>query len=241
MGPLRVPGALMRRMSPGIAAWVCLSMATSPSVLAAQSEPSVLWQLVTMSPVAGKGSELQAGLARYLSESTKTGRRAWLLSIVTGPNTGQIMLERGPLQLKDNDESCLTDGGPIWEEEVAPRLSTRRTEFFRQLQALSHAGPGSDARLPVQYVRFFEVRTGKLGEAQEWLGRVSARLKSSNGLGSWAFFINHFEVANSDPARLAIASYHPSMSALARDFDLGSYVGADLGEMAQGLFGRVSG
>jgi hypothetical protein len=236
-------GALLHPATLRICAAVFLvSQFGSGGALADETDAATLWQLITFNTAMEHRKSLKKSLQDHIAETGDDGPcRSWIMEIETGRNAGQLALQRGPLKYSDLKAPCLSPANEDWKSGVLKHVESLNNEYFRQHNELSHPGSADAPRTQVQYIRFFEVRTGLESEAADLMLQISNRIKAVEHANAWVFFSSVFEAGNTGSSHLAIASYHPDMDDLARNHGLSQLMGEDFDESVGRVFASTRG
>jgi hypothetical protein len=121
---------------------------------------------------------------------------ATVYNIASGPNSGSIIWQMGPMMFKHNDtrpgEGAHDDD---WRDNIMPYIKTMHSvEYWTQDDKLSNTSmmTGPDVKYPILFVRFFEVDENHGYSLNSIFKQVSETVKSLPGENPWGLYYNEF-------------------------------------------------
>ena len=162
---------------------------------AQSAEPYSMWEDIMLTPDNTKLKILQTNMAahnkKYHKEAPYT---AQVYNIASGPNSGKIIWQMGPMMLSHND-SRPGEGGhdADWRDNVMPYIKKMHTiEYWRQDDKLTNieALTGDDATFPILYIRFFELSDDHDYTMRSVFKQASETAKAMNL--PWGLYYNAF-------------------------------------------------
>ena len=181
--------------------------------LGAQDDDSyVMFQTILITPNAGQGQQLRAGLQAHNDKYHQEGTQAvnvWQIN--SGPRFGSLLWVKGPLTWTDMDTDLEADGHmDDWRTHVAPYGKLEVMEFWRMLDGMSYM-PEDFAPSMIQ-IRYFDIKNQKGDNSRHLVKSYMNILSEKNVDMGFQVFGNQ---ANADDGRdWAMIWFHDGWSSL---------------------------
>ncbi|RKE98184.1 hypothetical protein [Ichthyenterobacterium magnum] len=182
-----------------IASVVMLTMMFGVSLTsnAQDSKDYKMWESIMLTPDYTNLKTLGENMRKHNETYHKTTPyEANVYNISSGPNSGKIIWEMGPMMLKHNDTRPGEGGhNADWRDNVMPYIKEMHTiEYWRKDDKLSNTGSLTDNNSdhPIMFVRYFEVEADHGYTMNSIFKQVSATLKSMPGDNPWGLYYNAF-------------------------------------------------
>lgn len=170
---------------------------TMVTVNAQDSKSYEMWEDIMLTPDYTKlkvlGDNMRKHNATYHKENPY---RATVYNITTGPNSGKILWQMGPMKYSHND-SRPSEGGhdTDWRDNVMPYIKKMHTvEYWKADDDLNNTSmlDGDDAKYPIFFVRYAEVEKGHSSSIKPFFKMVSETIKAMDGVNPWGLYYNEF-------------------------------------------------
>ncbi len=168
------------------------------STLTAQEEASyAMWESFYITPDNTKLKALGEAMSKHNKKYHKDGPyRAVVYNVVTGPNTGKLIWQMGPLNYSHLD-SRPSDGGhdEDWRDNVMPNIKKISTgEFWKQNDKVSNVEVMAESEVPftILHVRFHEVAKGDGHQVEHLMDQIGETVKAMEGVNPWGLYDNEF-------------------------------------------------
>ena len=180
-----------------IASFLMLAMVFGVSLTlnAQESKNYSMWESFMITPDNTQLKTLQENMrnhnAKYHSEGPFTAN---VYNIASGPNSGKIVWQMGPMMFSHND-SRPSEGGhdEDWRDNVMPYVKKMHSiEYWRQNDKLSNVSMVPDGNYPLLYIRYFELNDGHGYSMNDIFKKVSETVKSMEGDNPWGLYYNEF-------------------------------------------------
>ncbi|SEQ82679.1 hypothetical protein SAMN05421824_2418 [Hyunsoonleella jejuensis] len=177
---------------------VCLVFSASLSLSAQDESKDNVLESIMMTPdykdLKTLGENMRAHNAKYHKDGPYKAR---VYNISTGPNAGSFVWMMGPTTYTHLDKRPTNDGhDEDWRDNVMPFIKKIHTvEFWKMDNELSNMSmmDGDDAKHPVIFVRYHEIKDGEIPGAFSFLEYVSKTLKAmEGGKNPWGVYVNEF-------------------------------------------------
>jgi hypothetical protein len=156
-----------------------------------------MWESIMLTPVNSQLKTLQENMRKHNQTYHNEGAYdAQVFNVVTGPNSGNIIWEMGPLMFSHLDGRP-SEGGhdEDWRDNVMPYIKKMHSiEYWRDMEKLSNTDgwDGDNSKRPIMYIRYFEVEKGHGYTIQNLLKRMSDAVKEMGGDVPWGLYSNEF-------------------------------------------------
>lgn len=169
----------------------------SMKVNAQESENYTMWETIMLTPDYAKLKILQTNMRKHNQTYHKEGpSSATVYNIASGPNSGSIIWQMGPMMFKHNDTRP-SEGGhdDDWRDNVMPYIKKMHTiEYWTQDDELSNTSmlTGPVVTHPILFVRFAEVDNDHGYSMRGLFKQISETIKSMPGENPWGVYYNQF-------------------------------------------------
>jgi len=186
-----------------------------------ESKDYKMWEDIMLTPDNTKLKVLQENMRKHNMTYHKAGpTKAIVYNITSGPNSGNIIWEMGPMMYKHND-SRPGDGAhdADWRDNVMPNIKKIQTiEYWRADKKLNNTDMLDDdnSKYPIAFVRYFEVVDGPAPGVNEFFERVSKTVKALDGVNPWGVYYNEFRQGNLG-RHIATFGFSPNWADFDRD------------------------
>ena len=204
-----------------IASIMMLVMLLGVSFTLVAQEDYKLWEDIMLTPDFTKLKILETNMRKHNQTYHKSGPyEASVYNIVSGPNSGNIIWEMGPMMYKHNDTRPDSGGhDEDWRDNVMPYIKKMHTiEYWRADDKLNNTGmlDGDQTKYPIMFVRYYEVEDGLTPGVNLFFERVSKTVKALDGVNPWGIYYNEFR--QGDLGRhIATFSFSPNWADFDRD------------------------
>ena len=156
-----------------------------------------MWESIMLTPDKTNLKVLSDNMRKHNEKYHKDGPyEAKVYNITTGPNSGNIIWEMGPMMFKHNDTRPSAGGhDEDWRDNVMPYIKKMHTiEYWRKNDKLSNTSALTDnsSEYPIMFVRYFEVSDDHGYTMNSIFKQVSETLKSIPGDNPWGLYYNQF-------------------------------------------------
>jgi hypothetical protein len=183
------------------------------------SDDYTMWEDIMLTPDNTKLKVLQDNMRKHNMTYHKDGHfKAVVYNIASGPNSGNIIWEMGPMKYSHNDTRPGEGGHDAdWRDNVMPYIKKIQTiEYWTADKKLNNTSmlDGDNSKYPVYFVRYYEVADGPAPGVNTFFERVSKTVKALDGVNPWGVYYNEFR--QGDLGRhIATFGFSPNWS----DFD----------------------
>lgn len=168
------------------------------TVLQAQEESSyAMWESMYITPDNTKLKALGEAISKHNKKYHSEGPYAAVVyNVVSGPNTGKMVWQMGPLNYSHLDARP-SDGGhdDDWRDNVMPNVKKLSSgEYWRQNTEVSNTDmlEGDNSAYPILHIRFHEVNKGQSSQVKHLMQVIGATVKGMDGVNPWGVYINEF-------------------------------------------------
>ncbi len=181
-----------------------------------------MWESVMLTPVNSKLKTLQDNMKKHNKTYHKEGAyEAAVYNIVTGPNSGNLIWEMGPLMFSHLDGRP-ADGGhdEDWRDNVMPYVKKMHTiEYWRDMEKLSNTSmmSGDNSEYPILYLRYFEVNSGHGYTVQPLLKKMSEAVKAMESEAPWGLYSNEFRQGKDIGRHIAWVAFYKNWTEFDND------------------------
>lgn len=174
-----------------------ISMGSIHEVQAQDDSDYVMWEMIYLTPDYSKLKELGESMAKhnkkYHSEGPYTAN---VYNVSSGPNSGKLVWQMGPLTFSHLDGRPSADGhDEDWRDNVMVHIKKISTiEYWKQDLELSNTGmfkPGEFSH-PILHIRFHEVADGEGHQVKHLLEQALAAKKAQEGVNPFGVYYNQF-------------------------------------------------
>ena len=162
-----------------------------------ESKSYNMWEDILLTPDNTKLKVLGDNMRKHNATYHKNAPYiATVYNITTGPNSGKIIWQMGPMKYSHNDNRPGKGGHDSdWRDNVMPYIKKMHTiEYWRQDDELSNTSmlDGDDAKYPIFFVRYSEVEDGHGSSIKPFFKMVSETIKAMDGENPWGLYYNEF-------------------------------------------------
>ena len=188
-------------------------LSVSKEVNAQESKNYAMWENIMITPDYAKlkilGENLRKHNQKYHSEGPY---KATVYNIVSGPNSGKLVWQMGPMMFKHNDSRPEAGGhDEDWRDNVMPYVKKLGSiEYWKQddkMSLTSALREGGIDKYPIQYIRFFEVAPGHGYSINNLLEQIKATIKEMNDGIPWGVYDNQFRQGYDIGRHMATVSF----------------------------------
>jgi hypothetical protein len=178
-----------------------------------------MWESITLTPDNSKLKVLAENMRKHNQTYHKSGvHKATVFSITTGPNTGKIVWEMGPLTFADLDTRPSVGGhDEDWRDNIMPYIKKMNTaEYWKEDAKLSNTSmlDGDNSKYPLLYIRYLEVARDHGYSVDNLLKQISATVKAMDGVNPWGVYDNQFRQGYDIGRHIATVGFNKNWAAL---------------------------
>lgn len=167
-------------------------------VQAQEDDSYAMWESFYITPDNTKLKALGEAMAdhnkKYHNEDGPY--RAMVYNVITGPNTGKMVWQMGPLNYSHLDGRPSGDGhDEDWRDNVMPNVKKiSNGEYWKQNDEVSNTEMLADGgyEFKILHVRYHEVKKGEGHQVRHLMGQIGAAVKAMEGDNPWGLYINQF-------------------------------------------------
>jgi hypothetical protein len=157
-----------------------------------------MWESITLTPDNSKLKVLAVNMRKHNQTYHKSGaHKATVFNITTGPNTGKIVWEMGPLTYSDLDKRPSVGGhDEDWRDNIMPYIKKINTaEYWKEDAKRSNTSmlDGDNSKYPILHIRYHEVNPGHGYTINRLFSQIKATLESIDGVYPWGVYTNEFQ------------------------------------------------
>lgn len=186
-----------------ISVMAVIAMVFSATVTAnAQEDKSYkMWENIMLTPDNTKLKILSENMRKHNAQYHKAAPyNATVYNIVSGPNSGKIIWQMGPMHYKHNDTRP-SEGGhdDDWRDNVMPYIKKIHTiEYWTQDDKLSNTSmlQSESIMYPLLFVRVGEIEKNQVSSVNQFYKYVSETVKAMEGANPWGLYYNEFRQGN---------------------------------------------
>jgi hypothetical protein len=167
--------------------------------VSAQEESSsyAMWETIMLTPdnkqLKVLGENMRKHNQTYHSEGP---HKATVYSITSGPNSGKIVWEMGPLTFGDLDTRPAAGGhDEDWRDNVMPYIKKMGSiEYWKEDSKVSNTSMLDDdhSKYPILHIRYFEVARDHGYSIDHLLKQIGETVKAMDGENPWGVYDNQF-------------------------------------------------
>lgn len=168
------------------------------SILQAQDESTyAMWESMYITPDNTKLKALGEAMSKHNKKYHNEGPYAAVVyNVVSGPNTGKMIWQMGPLNYSHLD-SRPSDGGhdDDWRDNVMPNVKKlSHGEYWKQQDEISNTTmlEGDNSMYPILHVRFHEINKGQSSQVKHLMQVIGKTVKAMDGVNPWGVYVNEF-------------------------------------------------
>ena len=167
------------------------------TVNAQEDKSYKMWESIMLTPDNTNLKVLGDNMRKHNATYHKEGPfEAAVYNISSGPNSGNIIWEMGPMMFSHND-SRPSDGGhdEDWRDNVMPYIKKMHTiEYWKQDEELSNTSmlDGDNTKYPILFLRYAEIADGHISSIKPFYKMVNETIKAMEGVNPWGVYINQF-------------------------------------------------
>lgn len=191
------------------------------TVHAQEDKSYTMWENIMLSPDNAQLKVLGENMRKHNIKYHKDGPyRATVYNIVSGPNSGKIIWQMGPMLFSHND-SRPSEGGhdEDWRDNVMVHIKKMHTiEYWTQDDDVSNTSmfDGDNSKYPIIFVRVGEVEKGHGSSLKQFYTLIGETVKAMDGVNPWGVYYNQFR--QGDLGRhVASASFYKSWTEFDED------------------------
>ena len=155
-----------------------------------------MWESIILTPnnlnLKVLSENMRAHNQKYHAKGSN--HEATVFNITSGPNSGKIVWEMGPITFSDLDVRPAEGGhDEDWRDNVMPYIKKMGTiEYWKQMDDLSNVSmlDGDQSKHPILYLRYFEVANGHGYTIPHLLKQMSEAVKAMDGENPWGLYDN---------------------------------------------------
>ncbi|NCO62996.1 MAG: hypothetical protein GW839_04605 [Flavobacteriales bacterium] len=179
-----------------------------------------MWEDIMLTPDNTKLKVLQENMRKHNATYHKEGpTKATVYNIVSGPNSGNIIWEMGPMMFKHNDVRPGEGGHDAdWRDNVMPYIKKVQTiEYWTADKKLNNTDMMTKmSQFPISFIRYYEVIDGPAPGVNTFFERISKTVKALDGVNPWGVYYNEFRQGNLG-RHIATFSFSPNWTDFERD------------------------
>ncbi len=161
------------------------------------SKDYTMWEDIMLTPDNTKLKVLSENMRKHNMTFHKDGpNKAVVYNIASGPNSGNIIWEMGPMKYAHNDSRPGKGAhDEDWRDNVMPYIKKIKTiEYWVQDDKLSNTSMlgGDDSSHPILFLRYNEVADGFGSSVKQFYKLVSETVKAMEGENPWGLYYNEF-------------------------------------------------
>lgn len=166
--------------------------------LTAQEESSyAMWESFYLTPDYTKLKVLGEAMSKHNKKYHSEGPyRAVVYNVVTGPNTGKLVWQMGPLNYSHLDARPSKGGhDEDWRDNVMPNIKSMSSgEFWKQNDKVSNTAMMAESEIayPILHIRFHEIAKGEGHQIKQLMNQIGEAVKAMDGENPWGLYINEF-------------------------------------------------
>lgn len=167
------------------------------TVSAQEDKSYSMWESIMLTPDNTQLKVLGENMRKHNAKYHKDGPyEAAVYNITSGPNSGKLIWEMGPMMFSHND-SRPSEGGhdEDWRDTVMPYVKKMNTiEYWRQDDELSNTGmlDGDNSKYPILFIRYNEIEKGHVSSVKPFYKLVGETIKGMEGVNPWGVYYNEF-------------------------------------------------
>ena len=201
---------------------VAMVFGTVLTVNAQDNSSYKMWESIILTPDNSKLKVLAENMRKHNQTYHKSGaHKATVFDISTGPNTGKIVWEMGPLTFADLDTRPSVGGhDEDWRDNIMPYIKKMNTrEYWKEDAKLSNTSmlDGDNSKYPILYIRYNEVARGHGYSVDNLLKQISATIKALDGVNPWGMYDNQFRQGFDIGRHIATVGFNKNWAELDQD------------------------
>lgn len=183
------------------------------TVRAQEELPYYMYESMYLTPDNTKLKALGEAMANHNKKyHSERPYKAVVYNVVTGPNTGKLIWQMGPLNFSHLDNRP-SDGGhdEDWRDNVMPNVKKiSKGEYWKQDDKVSNVSMFAEGNNthPILHIRFFEVEKGMSYQVDHLIGQIGAAVKEMEGENPWGFYMNEFRQGYTIGRHLASVGFY---------------------------------
>ena len=167
------------------------------TVQAQDDDSYQIWESIMLTPDNTKLKALHDAMRSHNQKYHSTGTyKAQVYDIVSGPNSGNIIWEMGPIMYPHLDNRPSADGhDEDWRDNVMSKIKKIQTiEYWRAWSGLNNTSMLSPNEVthPIMFIRYWEVKPDMGYSVRNFFSRLSETVKSLEGVNPWGVYDNQF-------------------------------------------------
>lgn len=156
-----------------------------------------MWEDIMITPDYTKLKILGENMRKHNQKYHKSGTyKATVYNIATGPNSGKMIWEMGPMTYTELDSRPSAGGhDEDWRDNVMPYIKKIETsEYWKEDDKLSNVGmlDGDNSKYPLLFIRYHEVSSSSGDNTKDILTKISETIKAMEGENPWGIYYNEF-------------------------------------------------
>jgi hypothetical protein len=190
----------------------------------AQEKPASyeMWESMMITPDNAKlkllGDALRKHNQTYHKQAPYT---AFVYNIVTGPNTGKLIWEMGPVTFTQLDKRPASSAhDDEWRDLVMPYVkSMTHGEYWRADDKLNNTSmlTGDASVYPLLFVRYNEVAKDQGHNVNRLFKQISETVKAMEGVNPWGVYYNEFRQGYNIGRHIATVSFYKNWAELDKE------------------------
>jgi hypothetical protein len=181
-----------------------------------------MWESIMLTPVNSQLKTLEENMRKHNKTYHQEGAyEATVFNIVSGPNSGNLIWEMGPLMFTHLDGRPAEGGhDEDWRDNVMPYIKKMHTiEYWRDMGELSNTDmmSGNSSDYPIMYIRYFEVESGHGYSVRPLLKQMSDAVKGMDGVNPWGLYSNEFRQGKDIGRHIAWVAFYKNWTEFDND------------------------
>lgn len=176
---------------------VAIVFGTITTTRAQDDSTYAMWETIMLTPDNTKLKVLGENMRKHNQTYHSEGpHRATVWQISSGPNSGKIMWQMGPLNYSHLD-SRPAEGGhdEDWRDNVMPYIKKIGTiEYWKADNELNNSAMLDPQTVthPILHIRFYEIQQGQGFSINTFFSRMHKTILALEGDNPWGLYVNEF-------------------------------------------------
>jgi hypothetical protein len=204
---------------------IALVILGATTISTAQEDDSSynMWESIMITPDYTQlkvfGENMRAHNLKYHAQGSQ--HQGAVYNINTGPNTGKILWQMGPITWASLDSRPAAGGhDEDWRDNIMPYVKKMESsEYWKEMSDLSNVAmlAGNIDKYPIFYVRYFEVEKGQGYAIANLLKQMSAAVKAMDGENPWGLYDNEMRQGYTTGRHIAWVGFMENYAAMDDD------------------------
>lgn len=174
-----------------------ITMGSTSSLLAQEESTYAMWESFYITPDNTKLKALGEAMSKHNKKYHSEGPyRAVVYNVMTGPNTGKMVWQMGPLNYSHLDARPSKGGhDEDWRDNVMPNIKGISSgEYWKQNDKVSNTAMLADSEesYPILHIRFHEIAKGEGHQIKQLMHQIGEAVKAMDGVNPWGLYVNEF-------------------------------------------------